>query len=120
MSPFALLVTYGYRREENVEEAMNHYNVRRRRRAIVRAEKVLVQLAGSAEIHIEFVMESRGMEVSEIRYYDGETHGYPVCPGCGYGMEREYQNYCEVCGQRLLWHLFAEGKVTVKRLMGMK
>ena len=28
---------------------------------------------------------------------------YPVCPGCGCTLEREYQNYCDRCGQRLDW-----------------
>ena len=92
----------------------------RRRRAIERAEKALRQLAGGAEIHIEFVLEAKAMEVTAVRYYGRETAGYPLCPRCDFGVEREYQNYCEVCGQRLLWNQFVKGKVTVKRPMGME
>ena len=28
---------------------------------------------------------------------------YPLCPSCRRELEREYQNYCDRCGQRLLW-----------------
>ena len=99
---------------------MIRYSVRRRRRAIERAGKVLTQLAGNAEVHIEFVLADSAAEVTAVRYYSEETHGYPLCPRCNFGVEREYQNYCEVCGQRLSWNQFARGRVTVKRLMGMK
>lgn len=92
----------------------------RRRRAIERAEKTLKYLAENAEIHIEFVLEESAAEVTAVRYYGAETSGYPICPSCGFGVEREYQNYCEACGQRLLWNQFARGKVIVKRLMGME
>ena len=99
---------------------MIRYSVRRRRRAIERAEKALKQLAGNAEIHIEFVLEDNAAEVTAVKYYGKEIAGYPLCPRCGFGVEREYQNFCEVCGQRLLWKQFAKGNVTVKRLMGME
>lgn len=32
----------------------------------------------------------------------GDTY-YPVCPGCHVTLEREYQSYCDRCGQRLDW-----------------
>ena len=32
----------------------------------------------------------------------GDTY-YPVCPGCHVTLEREYQRYCDRCGQRLDW-----------------
>lgn len=42
------------------------------------------------------------MEVRELaRYGSGGT--FPVCPRCGSAMEREYQGYCDRCGQRLGW-----------------
>ena len=28
---------------------------------------------------------------------------FPVCPSCGHTLEREYQNYCDRCGQKLDW-----------------
>ena len=37
-----------------------------------------------------------------FRYLSGVT-GFPVCPQCGRTMEREYQPYCDRCGQCLDW-----------------
>lgn len=36
---------------------------------------------------------------------------YPVCPRCGISMEREYQHYCDRCGQALDWEAFEEALV---------
>lgn len=44
----------------------------------------------------------RPMQVRELaRYRSGGT--FPLCPQCGAAMEREYQNFCDRCGQRLGW-----------------
>ena len=40
-----------------------------------------------------------------FRYLSGVT-GFPVCPQCGKTMEREYQPYCDRCGQCLDWDNF--------------
>lgn len=34
-------------------------------------------------------------------YNDGET--YWICPNCKTSFEREYQKYCDRCGQKLEW-----------------
>ena len=31
---------------------------------------------------------------------------YSVCPRCRLALEREFQNYCDRCGQRLSWELY--------------
>ena len=50
------------------------------------------------------------MEVRELaRYRSGGT--FPVCPQCGSAMEREYQNYCDRCGQRLSWRKLRRAQV---------
>ena len=36
---------------------------------------------------------------------------FPVCPGCGITLEREYQNYCDRCGQQLNWNHFNDAEV---------
>lgn len=28
---------------------------------------------------------------------------FPLCPRCGRAMEREYQSFCDRCGQKLNW-----------------
>ena len=31
------------------------------------------------------------------------THGYAICPRCGFILDRDYQEYCTHCGQHLKW-----------------
>lgn len=53
------------------------------------------------------------MLVTAIRYYHchhGNT-SYPVCPRCGITLEREYQTYCDRCGQCLSWKDFARATI---------
>ncbi|MCD8159739.1 MAG: hypothetical protein LUE61_00825 [Clostridiales bacterium] len=39
-----------------------------------------------------------------ISYKDRRrTEVYPICPRCGTVLEREYQAYCNGCGQKLDW-----------------
>lgn len=48
------------------------------------------------------------MPVTCVRWYPG-AHGmcaFPVCPRCDITMEREYQFFCDRCGQRLDWEAF--------------
>lgn len=47
----------------------------------------------------------RPMPVQGRRLFrNGEA--YPVCPQCGLTLEREYQAFCDRCGQRLAWRGF--------------
>jgi hypothetical protein len=53
------------------------------------------------------------MPVTQIRCFrcpSGMT-GFPVCPQCGRTMEREYQPYCDRCGQRLDWGSFSQAAI---------
>ena len=36
---------------------------------------------------------------------------FPKCPRCGTTMEREYQRFCDRCGQRLNWSGFDAAQV---------
>ena len=52
----------------------------------------------------------RPMQVTRIiRYPAGGA--FPVCPQCSSTLEREYQNYCDRCGQRLGWRHLGCAKV---------
>ena len=48
------------------------------------------------------------MPVTEVRCFDSASGRlcFPVCPHCGQTMEREYQSYCDRCGQCLDWERF--------------
>ena len=53
------------------------------------------------------------MPVTAIRCYR-YIHGltaYPVCPQCEMTIEREYQSFCDRCGQKLDWSEFVQAKV---------
>ena len=46
------------------------------------------------------------MPVTQVRCFRSYPCGiteFPVCPRCGITMEREYQAYCDRCGQCLDW-----------------
>ena len=48
----------------------------------------------------------RPMQVKEYILYEGtfgEESAYYLCPRCDVTMEREYQSYCDRCGQCLSW-----------------
>ena len=40
---------------------------------------------------------------------------FPICPRCSCTMDREYQAYCDRCGQALDWHGFAKATVIRSR-----
>lgn len=53
------------------------------------------------------------MEVSMVRVigFGLWTSSYPVCPRCGRTMDREYQSFCDRCGQALSWRRFGRAGV---------
>lgn len=42
------------------------------------------------------------MTVTQARWIRNDGT-YPVCPQCSISLEREYQRFCDRCGQRLGW-----------------
>ena len=53
------------------------------------------------------------MAVKEIALYrSGET--YPLCPRCGVPLEREYQGFCDRCGQRLDWAGYSHALIVTR------
>ena len=36
---------------------------------------------------------------------------FPICPRCNKTLEREYQSFCDRCGQKLSWRRFSRAKV---------
>ena len=48
------------------------------------------------------------MPVTQVRRFsspDGHSV-FPICPRCDCSMERDYQPFCDRCGQMLLWTRF--------------
>lgn len=63
--------------------------------------------------HRKPYIRAKAKEVTEIRFSMYAQTGYCVCPGCKCTFEREYQSYCDRCGQKLAWNLFNQNKVTL-------
>ena len=36
---------------------------------------------------------------------------FPVCPRCNITLEREYQRFCDRCGQHLDWDYFDDAEI---------
>ena len=53
------------------------------------------------------------LPVTQIRCHHslGGITSFPVCPQCGITMEREYQSFCDRCGQRLSWKGFSKATI---------
>lgn len=45
------------------------------------------------------------MSVVEVRLFQSGA-AYPMCPRCRVTLEREYQNFCDRCGQKLKWAVY--------------
>lgn len=55
----------------------------------------------------------RSMAVrTAVLYRSGDT--YPLCPRCRIPMDREYQRFCDRCGQRLDWSTYQHALITVR------
>lgn len=50
------------------------------------------------------------ISVTEILKFSN-GYAFPVCPRCKITLEREYQAYCDRCGQCLDWNDFENAKV---------
>lgn len=59
------------------------------------------------------LLRSQPLLVTQIMVYPASAHpsGFPVCPHCLATMEREYQNYCDRCGQCLDWSQFKNAQI---------
>jgi len=55
----------------------------------------------------------RPMQVLLVRVFPEcpERFSFPICPRCTCTMEREYQAFCDRCGQALDWTAFSKAQV---------
>lgn len=65
-------------------------------------------------------LASQGGNESERRLYPMRVrqilqlpsgHTYPICPACKITLEREFQSYCDRCGQYLNWNQFGKAAI---------
>lgn len=55
-------------------------------------------------LKLESQMYRTPMNIHEIRVMN--NYSFAVCPRCKITLEREYQNYCDRCGQALKWRRY--------------
>lgn len=58
----------------------------------------------------EKLMYREPMIVKEIVVRKSKL-SFPICPRCDCTMDREYQSFCDRCGQMLSWKEFSRAKV---------
>jgi hypothetical protein len=108
-------------RKRPLPEVQDRSRTKRNRKLFCISQKRKMRAAMMApalpHIRVELYAEQK-KEVTAIRCYHTEETGYPICPNCGYAMEREFQKFCEQCGQLLSWRRFIGGKITVQRIRG--
>ena len=53
------------------------------------------------------------MPVTAVRFFflGSSPSTYPICPRCSLTMDREYQSYCDRCGQTLDWRRFSKAMI---------
>lgn len=60
-----------------------------------------------------FGERSIAMTVAEIRclFISGAFTGFPVCPRCNTSLDREFQAFCDRCGQMLNWRDYRNARL---------
>jgi len=74
-------------------------------------------MGGINKAILEEMSFRRPMKVTQVRMFplDG---AYPVCPQCNISLEREYQRFCDRCGQRLDWKNYKKAEVIYAQRKG--
>jgi len=53
------------------------------------------------------------MAIKQIRVIVKDETSFPVCPKCQISLERDYQTYCDNCGQRLKWYGYVKNSTII-------
>lgn len=75
---------------------------------------MLHELVDRATVELDAALLFRApMRISAVRRYSAcpQLSTYPLCPRCNLPMEREYQHFCDHCGQALSWKGFSHATV---------
>lgn len=67
-------------------------------------------IASSIKQELAFRIPMKVTHVHCSKYLGGLTV-FPVCPQCGDTLEREYQGFCDRCGQLLDWSTFPNAAI---------
>ena len=78
-------------------------------------------LQSIADVHYHSLLETAlfllsyrtPMSINELMEFSfgWGTTTYYICPRCDVTLEREYQSFCDRCGQHLNWHSCRKAKI---------
>lgn len=60
----------------------------------------------TTEEELSFRIPMLVKHIREQRHQFGKYTTFPACPRCHISIERDYQSFCDNCGQRLDWSCF--------------
>ena len=85
---------------------MIHYTHFRNNRTLVKWSKLQTEKLHSLSYRHQMCIDA-------VRAYRGSNgiSTFPVCPRCSCTLEREYQSYCDRCGQALDWKSIRKARV---------
>ena len=55
--------------------------------------------------------EGEPKRVTKIFCIEPSDISFPICPGCNTTLDREYQSYCDRCGQFLSWKGYRKAEI---------
>lgn len=73
--------------------------------AFERSPNELLGFTTSKE-ELAFRMAAQVVHYRIYPLFNGDFTTFPVCPNCSGSVEREYQNFCSECGQKLFWDFY--------------
>jgi len=86
------------------------FKLYRREGLIIICKTVNISLSFLLEIFLHELDYRNPILVTERLLLDNDDI-FPICPTCKITLEREYQHYCDRCGQCLSWRNFSKAKV---------
>ncbi len=60
---------------------------------------------------LDHVEKTKPKQVRQALRNEAASCVFPICPSCKKTMEREYQAYCDRCGQFLSWKGYSKAEV---------
>ena len=61
----------------------------------------------TADEELSYRIAMQVIHYRKLPYLGGSFTTFPVCPRCKCDIEREYQSFCDNCGQKLAWEHYA-------------
>ena len=73
--------------------------------------KTLPEDVGKLKELASFQIPMKVTEMIALQIYASQCSLFYVCPRCKISLERDFQSYCDRCGQRLDWKDYKKAKI---------